>query len=95
MDAYLAFFFGKAEELRSFAAEAMAAITQLSEGKVKRAESAAGITAVAFMTSRSRSEIHKALEPYWRREQRLWVLPVKDALLIDKAIMDWVRRQPT
>jgi hypothetical protein len=92
VNAYLALFFGKPEELRDFAKEAMQTLNKIADGKVKRAESAAGITAVAFVTDVPRQEIRKRLSPLWRPEQRLWIIPVAGALMIDKVLMDWVRK---
>ena len=93
MAAYVAFILAKQSDSLSYMKEVADAIRTVAGSNFKRGESAAGITAIAFVTSLDRRATLKALEHLWRQEHRLWVLPLDSdpkPLLIDKALMTWV-----
>lgn len=96
MAAYVAFVLAHEKDSISYMREVADAIKKLSGNNFKRGESAAAITAIAFITDRDRAATHMALSHLWRPEQRLWVLPLDSdpgPLLIDKKLMVWVRKQ--
>jgi hypothetical protein len=96
MKPYLCLMFCKQEELRTFAKEVAEVLQRVAGSNIKRAESAAGVTAVAFISSWPSDRLHSAFWDLWRREQRVWVLPLSSRqgsnLMIDLAIMEWVRK---
>ena len=95
MAAYVAFIFTNQTDNLSYMKEVAEAIKALAGSNLKRGESAAGMTAIAFVTNSDRATTLKALEHLWRTEQRLWVLPLDSEpkpLLIDKALMTWIER---
>lgn len=92
MNGYLALMFCKPADLRSYAPEVMAAIQQVAGANFKRVESAAGVTAIAFRTDKDSEAIVKAFRDLWRPESRTWVLSLDDPLLVDRALMEWVRK---
>lgn len=91
MNGYLALMFCSPQDLRSYAPDVMKVIQQVAGTNFKRGESAAHVTAIAFRSDKSPADISKAFQDLWRREQRTWVLPLDQPLLIDKALMDWSR----
>lgn len=93
MKPYIALVFCKAEDLKSYGAEVVAAIRSVAGDRMKYSEGTSHMAAIGFATDRSADDIHRAFEPLWRREQRTWVLPIESPVMIDKAIMEWHRRQ--
>ena len=92
---YIVLIFADAASAASYLREVAETVRAVSAGQMKRAESAPGITALAFVTDKDRAATMRALEPLWRMEQRLWVLPLDSdppPLFIDKAIADWARK---
>lgn len=93
MNAYMALIFCSKADLRSYGREVSDTIASLAGTRVKRSESTEHVVAVAFATSRPRTDVVKAFKDLWRPEQRTWVMPLEDPVLIDKSIMDWAKRQ--
>lgn len=95
MAAYAAFIFAKQQDNISYMKDVAAVIKTLAGANFKRAESAAAITTLAFITQADRAAVTKAFLPLWRPEQRVWVFPLDGEpkpILIDKALMEWVRK---
>ena len=95
MGAYVAFIFTSQKDNISYMKEVAEAIKKLAGNNMKRGESSAGITAVAFITDADPKAITKAFSHLWRPEQRVWVLPLDSdpgPLVIDQALMEWVSR---
>ncbi|MCD6674877.1 MAG: hypothetical protein LT106_18745 [Burkholderiaceae bacterium] len=93
MKPYLALVFCKKDDLRSYGAEVVAAIRSVAGERMKYAEGTSHLVAIGFATDRPSADIQRAFKPLWRAEQRTWVLPIESPLMIDLAIMEWLRRQ--
>lgn len=94
MNAYLALMFCAQADLRSYAPEVAAVIQRVAGTNLKRAESAAGVSAIAFRTDMDDAAVMRAFQPLWRPEQRTWVLSLDRPVLIDSALMQWVSKPP-
>jgi hypothetical protein len=92
MKAYLALTFADQKESRNYLAEVGAVVKAIAGDNFKRGAGAASVVAVAFLTDKDRSEICDAFKPLWRPEQRTWVLPLDQALLMDASLKDWALR---
>src|SRR5438105_12738986 len=88
----MAFLFGKPDEIVAYAKELQPILQAISGGKLKRGESGSGITAIAFLTDLDAAEMHRRLEPLWRREQRLWILELTSWVFLDRSVADWLRK---
>lgn len=93
MKPYIALVFCKAEDLKSYGAEVVAAIRSVAGDRMKYSEGTSHMVAIGFATDRAVADIQRAFEPLWRPEQRTWVLPLDEPVMVDRAIMDWLRRQ--
>jgi hypothetical protein len=93
MDGYLALMFCNQQDLRSYAPDVMEVIQRVAGTSFKRGASAAGMTAIAFRSDKDEATIKKAFQDLWRPEQRTWVLPLDRPVLIDQALMEWVRKE--
>lgn len=91
-NAYLAILFGTAAANAAFFTEVVKELNAVSANRVKRAESAANTTALAFICDLPQADLAKRMTPLWRPEDRLWVIPLTNPILIDKAIMEWLRK---
>lgn len=93
MKSYLALMFAKPEDISTYGKEVAAAIKKISGGRMKYAEGGAGVVAIGFATGENWSVISRAFHDLWRPEQRTWVLPLDEASLVDKALLDWAKKQ--
>lgn len=92
MKPYLAVVFAKQLDSRSFLAEVAAAIKSVAGANMKYGDAAASVAAIAFITDKDAKVIHKAFADLWRPEQRVWVFPIESPIMVDKALMDWIRK---
>ena len=93
MKAYLAIVFSKqTAENTTYFLEVAAAIKTIAGNNWKRGESLSATTTIAFLTSKDEEFIRRTFHDLWRPEQRTWVVPLDSPVLMDKSIMDWVRK---
>lgn len=91
MKPYLALMFCTQNDLRLYAPEVLKVIQQVAGTNLKRAESAANVTAIGFKSDRDEAFILRAFQDLWRPEMRTWVLPLDSPVLIDRALMAWAK----
>jgi hypothetical protein len=92
MQAYLALIFAKQEESRSYLLEVATAIKSVAGNNFKYGEGTASMAAIAFLSDKDSKIIRKVFDDLWRPEQRTWLIRLDSPVMIDRAIMNWVRK---